>query len=213
MKTDDLVAMLATGITPVPQHAANRPMALALLAGVPASLAILLLGYGLRRDLMQVIDLPMFWVKLAFPLCIALSALVVVQRLARPGVPMGRTWWGLLIPVVMMFAMAVAAWFGTPVQDRLPSLMGVSWRTCAASIGLIALPIFVSVLLALKSAAPTRPGWAGAAAGALAGGLGAAIYALYCVEMTAPFLAVWYVVGMLVPVLAGSLLGPRLLRW
>ena len=213
MKTDDLVTMLATGIAPVPKHSASRPMLLALLAGVPASLAILMFGYGLRRDLMQVLDVPMFWVKLAFPLCIAISAWVVVQRLARPGVQTGRAWWGLVIPVGIVFAMAIAAWFGTPMQDRLPSLLGVSWRTCVASISLMALPIFAAVFLTLKNAAPTRPAWAGAAAGALAGGLGAAIYALHCVEMSAPFLAIWYVAGILLPVLAGSLLGRRWLRW
>ncbi|MBC7547963.1 MAG: DUF1109 family protein, partial [Polaromonas sp.] len=35
----------------------------------------------------------------------------------------------------------------------------------------------------------------------------------YCVEMAAPFLAVWYVAGILMPVLAGSLLGRRWLQW
>lgn len=213
MKTDDLVTMLATGVAPVPQHAASRPLGLALLAGVPVSLVILLLGYGLRRDLMQVIDLPMFWVKLAFPLCIAVAAFVVVQRLARPGVQVRRAGWGLVAPLLMVFALAVAAWLDAPVQDRLALLMGVSWRTCALSISLMAMPIFIPVLLALKGLAPTQPVLAGAAAGALAGGLGAAIYALYCVEMTAPFLAVWYVIGILMPVLAGSLLGRRWLHW
>lgn len=213
MKTDDLVAMLATGVTPVAPHAASRPMGWALLVGVPVSLAMLLVGFGVRRDLLQVIDLPMFWLKLAFPLCIALAAWVVVQRLARPGVPLGRAGWMLLVPLAVVFAMAVAAWLSTPVAERLPSLMGVSWRTCAASISLMALPIFALALLALKQLAPTQPAWAGAAAGALAGGLGAAIYALYCVEMAAPFLAVWYTAGMLVPVLAGVLLGRRWLRW
>lgn len=213
MKTDDLVAMLATGITPVPAHGVSRPLRLALLVGVPVSLALLLLGYGVRRDLVQVLDTPMFWVKLAFPLCMALSAWVVVQRLARPGIPPGRAAWTLLLPVVAMFSMATLAWFDTPVPERMLSLMGVSWRTCAASIGLMALPILAAVLVALKSAAPTRPVWAGAAAGALAGGLGAAIYALYCIEMTAPFLAVWYGAGMLVPALVGALVGRRWLRW
>jgi hypothetical protein len=32
-------------------------------------------------------------------------------------------------------------------------------------------------------------------------------------ELTAPFLAVWYVSGIAVPVLVGAVLGPRLLRW
>jgi len=47
----------------------------------------------------------------------------------------------------------------------------------------------------------------------LAGSIGALIYALHCTEMAAPFLATWYVAGMLLPAAAGALLGPRLLRW
>lgn len=213
MKTDDLVTMLATGVAPVPQHAASRRVGLALLGGLPISLAIVFFGYGLRRDLLAVMDLPMFWVKLLFPLCIAISACVIVQRLARPGAKVRRAWWGLVAPLLVVSALAVVVWFNTPAQDRIPSLLGQSWRTCALSIGLVALPVLVAVLLALKSLAPTRPLLAGAAAGALAGGLGAAAYALYCVEMTAPFVAVWYGMGVLLPTLAGALLGRRWLNW
>jgi hypothetical protein len=65
----------------------------------------------------------------------------------------------------------------------------------------------------LRGLAPTRPALAGAAAGALAGGVGGAVYALHCMELAAPFLAVWYVAGIVLPVVLGALLGPRLLRW
>lgn len=213
MKTDDLVAMLATGSTAVPRHAASRRIGLALLAGVALSLVILFSGYGVRDDLRQVMSLPMFWVKLLFPLCIAVSAFVIVQRLARPGIKVRRAWTGLVAPVFAVWAMAAVAWFTAPMADRLPSLLGQSWRTCALSIGLMALPVLVAALLALRGLAPTQPALAGAAAGALAGGVGAAVYAMHCVELTSPFLAVWYVIGMLLPVIAGAALGNRLLRW
>jgi hypothetical protein len=36
---------------------------------------------------------------------------------------------------------------------------------------------------------------------------------LHCPELGAPFIAVWYVIGMFIPALAGALLGPRVLRW
>ena len=47
----------------------------------------------------------------------------------------------------------------------------------------------------------------------MAGGAGAAVYALHCPELAAPFLAVWYVAGIALPVLVGAAIGPRLLRW
>ncbi|WP_438998404.1 NrsF family protein [Variovorax beijingensis] len=213
MKTDDLVAMLATGATAAPRRAAGRRLALALLAGLPLSFAILFTEYGLRRDLVQAMFWPMFWVKVLFPLCIAAAAFAVAQRLARPGVRVRSAWIGIAVPVLAVWVMAALAWFNAPAEERMPLLMGESWRVCALSIGLMALPVFAAALLALKGLAPTRPAMAGAAAGALAGGVGAAVYALHCMELTAPFLAVWYVSGIALPVLMGAVLGPRLLRW
>jgi hypothetical protein len=31
--------------------------------------------------------------------------------------------------------------------------------------------------------------------------------------MAAPFIGIWYLLGMLIPAAAGALVGPRLLRW
>ena len=213
MKTDDLVAMLANGPVAAPRRSASRRIGLAVLAGLPLSLLILFAEYGLRRDLAQAMFWPMFWVKLLFPLCIALAAFVMVQRLARPGVAARQAWVGAALPVLLIWVLAAVAWFTVPAEERMPSLMGQSWRICALSIGLMALPVFAATLVALRGLAPTQPALAGAAAGALAGGVGAAVYALHCMELTAPFLAVWYVSGIVVPVLAGAVLGPRLLRW
>ncbi|MGJ7574244.1 DUF1109 domain-containing protein [Variovorax sp. RB2P76] len=213
MKTDDLVAMLATGDVAVPRRSASRRIGWAVLAGVPVSLFILFAEYGMRRDIVQAMFWPMFWVKVLFPLCIAAAGFVAVQRLARPGVEARRAWLGAALPVLGVWVLAVIAWFTVPMEERMPLLMGQSWRICALSIGLMALPVFAATMVALKGLAPTRPALAGAAAGALAGGMGASVYALHCMELTAPFLAVWYVSGIAVPVLAGALLGPRLLRW
>lgn len=213
MKTDDLVNLLAAGEVAVVRRGASARIGWAVLAALPLSFAILFVEYGLRRDLVQAMFWPMFWVKVLFPLCIAVAAFVTLQRLARPGVPARRAWWGGVLPVLGVWALAVFAWFSLPLEERMPSLMGQSWRICALSIGFMALPVLVAAFAALRGLAPTRPALAGAAAGALAGGVGAAVYALHCAELTAPFLAVWYVSGIAVPVLLGAALGPRLLRW
>ncbi len=213
MKTDDLVAMLSTGNVAVPRRSASGRIGLAVLTGLPVSLFILFAEYGMRRDIVQAMFWPMFWVKVVFPLCIAAAGFVAVQRLARPGVPARHAWTGAALPVIGIWVLAVIAWFVVPPEERMPSLMGQSWRVCAVSIGLMALPVFAATMVALRGLAPTRPALAGAAAGALAGGIGAAVYALHCMELTAPFLAVWYVSGIAVPVLVGAVLGPRLLRW
>lgn len=213
MKTDDLVSMLANGEVAVSRRRASSRIWLAVLLGLPFSFSILLAGYGVRHDIVQAMFWPMFWVKVLFPLCIAAAGFVAAERLARPGVKPRHAWMGAVLPVLGVWLLAAIAWFTMPADDRMPALMGQSWRICAASIGLMALPVFAAALVALKGMAPTRPALAGAAAGALAGGVGASVYALHCMELTAPFLAVWYVSGIAVPVLVGALLGPRLLRW
>ena len=114
---------------------------------------------------------------------------------------------------MFLWVLGLAAWFAAPPEARSQLVWGTTWRTCVFNIGAIGLPVFVAAFLALRGLAPTRPALAGGAAGALAGGAGAAVYALHCPELQAPFLAVWYVLGMAVPVAVGALLGPRLLRW
>ena len=213
MKTDELIGMLATGVEPVPRRAATRRLTWALAAGLPLAVLVMMGEFGVRRDLVQAMFWPMLWMKIMFSFAIAWGGFVVAQRLARPGVRVGRAWLALAAPVGLVWAMALWRWFGAPEGERMDLLMGQTWRSCAFNIALIALPVFVAGMVALKGLAPTQPGWAGAAVGALAGGAGATVYAFHCQELAAPFLAVWYLAGMLIPVLAGALIGPRVLRW
>jgi hypothetical protein len=78
---------------------------------------------------------------------------------------------------------------------------------------MISLPLFMATLWAMRGLAPTRLALAGASAGLLAGSLGTLVYALHCPESGAPFIAVWYVLGIAIPTLTGAILGPRVLRW
>jgi hypothetical protein len=213
MKTDDLISLLAAGAEPVPRRAASRRLAIALGVGLPLSIAWMAFEYGVRRDLVQTMFWPMFWVKLLFPACMAIAGFVIVQRLARPGARVGSAWLGLAVPVLAVWTMALVAWLLAPESERAALVWGQTWRTCALSIAGISVPVFVAALVALKSLAPTQPALAGAAAGAMAGGAGASIYALHCPELAAPFLAIWYVGGIALPILAGAAIGHRLLRW
>jgi hypothetical protein len=53
----------------------------------------------------------------------------------------------------------------------------------------------------------------GAIAGLLAGATGAFIYAFHCDESAAPFVALWYTIGISLVGLLGAALGRILLRW
>jgi hypothetical protein len=213
MKTDELIALLATEAQPVPRHAARRHLALALAAALPLSIAIMALAYGVRPGLLASLAGAMAWIKILLPAAIGASGFLAVQRLARPGVRVRGAWLGIVLPIVVLWAAGAMVWLGAPPQDRDALLWGSTWRTCVFNIALIALPVFVAAIVALRGLAPTRPALAGAAAGVLAGGAGAAVYALHCPELGVPFLAVWYVLGMALPVVVGAILGRALLRW
>ena len=213
MRTDDLVALLATGVEPVPRHAVGRRYAVALFLGMAAS-AMLMLGLlGLRPDLAQAVRLPMFWVKLGFVACLAWAGLLATWRLSRPGKRLDGVPIALVTPVLAMWIMAGAALAGAPPIERPELIFGTTWKSCPWLIALLSLPIFFAVFWAMRGQAPTQLPLAGTAAGLLAGTVGALVYCLHCPELQAPFVGTWYLVGMLIPGLFGALLGPRLLRW
>ena len=213
MKTDELIAMLATGVAPVDRHLAAKRFSTALLAGGAGAFALMWMGYGIRPDLAQAALAPMLWIKLGFALAVALSALVLTTRLTRPGVRPGHAWIGVLLPWLAISTLGAVVLWDAPPPDRLGLVLGRTWLSCAFSISFIASPVFAGLLWALRGLAPTRPALAGACAGLLAAAVGALVYALHCPEVEAPFLAVWYVLGLLIPTAVGAWIGPRLLRW
>lgn len=213
MKTDELVRLLAAGGGAVEAGAVSRRYALALGWGACASVLLMAILLGVRDDLAAAARVPMFWVKLAFPATLAAAAWVSATRLSRPGRRLGGVVAALAAPVVVIALLAVAALASAQPGAREPLIFGDTWRTCPFNIALLSAPLFAGALWAMRGLAPTRPTAAGAAAGLLAGACGATIYALHCPELAAPFLALWYVAGILIPAVAGALLGPRLLRW
>ena len=213
MKTDDWIAMLATGAQPVPAHALERRLFAALVAGGAGAATLMLLVFGLRPELAQMAALPMFWGKLGFAAALALPAGWALLRLARPGADWRRVLRWAALPVALVWALAGWALLQSPEADRWGQVLGSTWRSCPFNIALLSVPMWIACFWVLRRAAPTRLAWAGAGAGLLAGALGALVYAVHCPEMALPFVAVWYAAGMMIPTALGALLGPRLLRW
>jgi hypothetical protein len=213
MKTDELISMLATGGVAVEPHAAQRRYVTALGWGAFAATLLMALWLGVRRDIAAAYLLPMFWVKLAFPGAILAGALIVAQRLSRPGARLGHALIWLAAPVLAIWLLATVALLAAAPVAREHLIYGISASVCPYYIALLSVPAFIAAWWAMKGLAPTRPLAAGAASGLVAGALGALAYALHCPEMAAPFLGIWYVQGMLIPAIAGALLGPFLLRW
>jgi hypothetical protein len=115
--------------------------------------------------------------------------------------------------VLAIWLLAVITLARADAAQRAVLFFGDTWDVCPFLIAMLSVPTFVTAMWAMKGLAPTRLRLAGAAAGLLAGAVGALVYCLHCPEMGAPFIGFWYLLGTLIPTSVGALLGPQLLRW
>lgn len=213
MKTTELIDMLATGVEPVDRRAPLRRAALALAGATGLSALIMAWHFGVNPDLVADARRAMFWIKAGFALALTVLAVPLVLRLATPGRALGSLPAMIAAPVIALWVLAAFVTATAAPAERGTLLFGETWEECPWNIALLALPVFAGALWAMRGFAPTQLRRAGAGAGLLAGASGASVYALHCPEYAAPFLAVWYVLGILLPVAAGALIGPRVLRW
>ena len=213
MNTDELIAILAADATPVEPRTAARRFRSALGWGLFATTLLMALTFGGRSDISEAAQLPFFWVKLALPAIAAILTLMMAERLGRPGMRLGVFPLLLLILLGGLWTASAGILMGANPEAPPLLIFGRSWEICLASIALLSIPLFIASMWAMKGLAPTKPAYAGGAAGLLAGTLSAAVYALHCPDMALPFIAIWYVLGMLIPAAIGFLMGGRLLRW
>lgn len=211
--SDELINHLSTDLAPVSRLAVTRRLALGLAAGALGSAVLIAATLGFRADMMAAMREEMFWAKLGYGLAIAGVALWACERMARPtGEGKDRAVW-LVLPLLAVAALATWQLMRAPPPMRAHMVMGDSAALCPWCVFAVSLPPLAGLMWAVRGLAPTRLRLTGLMLGLTAGGTGAAVYALHCPEPTAPFLAIWYTLGVAASGLTGALAGPRLLRW
>lgn len=213
MNTDDFINMLASGVPPVDRWALAKRFSVAVLIGLISATLLVAVVLGIRPDLAQVAATPIFWAKIALPLCLMMGALSMVARLARPGMTAGNGKLLVALGVLAVWAGALYVLASAVPDSRVAILFGKTWRVCPLNITLLSVPGFIAVFWALRGLAPTRLRMAGACGGLLSGAMATLAYCLHCPEMEVPFWGAWYLLGMFVPAAIGALVGPRWLRW
>jgi hypothetical protein len=213
MRTDELIGWMVSGLEPVDLRAVWRRGLLVLCGALILSAALTAMLLGVNPDLSGMARQPMFWVREGFCLSMGAGALVCAARGLRPGRRLGRAPLGIGLTLFALWLLGLQAWWAASAGARLPLLLGQTAWVCPWLIALVSAPLFVAAFWISRSMAPTQLRRAGAFAGLAAGALGALVYTLHCPELAAPFLGLWYVLGMLLPALAGAALGPWLLRW
>ena len=215
MKTDDLIAMLASGpdVAATPPPGARWRTTATLGAGLLASVALMAGLLGVRPDLAQLALRPDFWIKVGFVAAVCLAAWHASRRLGLPGANTRSLLPWLALPLMLIWALGAVTVATAAPEQRAELFWGATWRSCPLLIAMLSLPMLTAVLRAMRQLAPTRLRLAGAAAGLAAGSTAALVYCLHCPEMAASFVGVWYVLGMLAPGAIGALLGPKVLAW
>jgi hypothetical protein len=213
MKTEELIQRLSGDLPKVAAGAVARRVALGLGLGAVGSMAVMLAWLGPRPDLAQAIATPMFWMKVSYAAATGLIAAVLLARLARPAARTGVLAALAAAPFAVVAGMALVRMAQAAPGTQHDLLMGHTSSLCPWRILAIGLPVLAGAVWAVRGLAPTRLWLAGLVAGGCAGGIGAAVYAFACDETSAPFLAVWYTLGMVAVSAVGALTGSRLLRW
>ncbi len=211
MKTDDFIRTLAAD-NDWRATATGTALLIALLAAAPISLAIFLTALGVRPDFASATHNPFFDLKFAVTLALAISAILVVLPLSRPGTVLGGRAWLLLVPVVLL-ATGIAFDLAMPqVTSWSDRLIGSNSRVCLTAIPAMALPLLVAALIGLRQGAATRPALSGAVVGLMSGGLAATVYAAHCTDDSPLFVATWYSIGIAALTAVGAAAGSRVLR-
>ena len=212
MKTDELIALLSEDLQPARRGMVARWLMLGLIAGVAVSALAMMTMLGPRPDLHAAMRQNMFWMKFSYTLALAVLGFVIVQRQARAGAESRTPVMALAAPVVALIVLASVA-LSEPQTDSAKMLMGDTWMVCPWLIVALSLPVFAGLMLTLRRLAPTRLTMAGAAAGLVAGASAATVYGFHCPEMAAPFILIWYTLGIAVAAGLGAICGRWMLRW
>ena len=211
MKTDELIDQIA--VLPLPRQSPRASLVRGLLIGLMVSTVIMLIWLRLRPDLESAMLTAAFWVKLAYAAAVAALVFPITLVLSRPtGAANGR-FWLLGLPFALLAGLAVLQLGSASPAERVHLLIGHSAQVCSLYIALLSVPVLAGLLVSFRGLAPTRPIAAGLSAGFLAGAIGTLVYAFHCDESAAPFVAIWYTLGMAVVGAMGGLLGRALLRW
>ncbi|MBU1348232.1 MAG: DUF1109 domain-containing protein [Alphaproteobacteria bacterium] len=213
MKTEDLIDALSMDLPPASRRQIERNILLCLIPAGLMVLAIVGLWLGFRSDLTTAMIGPTFWAKAAYTSALAVTGFWLLTRLGRPGASARAPLVALAALLLGVLGLAVYEMVTMPMPERMPALMGDSARVCAPNILLLSALAAPFVFWAARAFAPTRPTLAGAAAGLLTAGLAATLYGLHCPEHTAPFVAIWYSLGIALAVAVGAVAGRFVFRW
>ncbi|MBC8049911.1 MAG: DUF1109 family protein [Chitinophagales bacterium] len=210
MRTEDLIDGLARQAGGQASPVENR-FGLAEAAGVTVAVGLFLAVLGPRADFADAMNGPWYPVKLMIMGGLAAFAFPVVTALARPGASVPATY--LLLAVAALAAAIVADLTLVGADGAASRMIGRNAADCVSFIPIFAAAPFLAAFIALRHAAPTRPGLTGATVGLFCGAIGGFLYGVFCPDDSPLFVAVWYTLAIAMVAGAGFIVGRLALRW
>lgn len=208
METRDLIQLLSRRAHAVEHRHAPWRWAAGMGSGLLVAVALLWprMPVGSGREAMAARTAYGFDIAIATAL--GAAALSLAMRLGQPGGPVRRGWLLLALPLGWLALVGAMEWSQMPA-----GVPDTSWRMFVTHVLWLYVPIFTAACWCMRGQAPTRLAPAGAAAGALAGALATLVCMLFGLDLAMSPWPLWHVLGVAVPALAGTLLGPTVLRW
>jgi hypothetical protein len=191
----------------------RNAIAVTTAIGALVTAVILVMLIGVRPDLAPALSSLRFIMKVVVVLVLAAAAIGATVRLSRPDGSPGRWKWGLAVALILLIAAVAGELIAIPAWQWESKLLGVNWRECLALIPVLSIPPLIGLFIALRHAAPSDAGYAGALAGVAAGSIAAVIYATHCPDDSPLFVAAWYTLAIGIVSLCGSVAGRRWLAW
>lgn len=212
MNTEDLIrALNADRPTTLPSLSSTWRLSCALAISIAATAFFVMLGP--RPDIAQAAETVRFLFKFVVTVALALSALIVLTRLSRPGARLRQAaLWLIIAPVLLAISVALEL-LAVPSGQWTTQLIGSNSAVCLTFIPLIGISPLALFINVLRYGAPTRPGLAGAMAGLAAGGIAATFYAAQCTDDSPLFVATWYPIAVMMLTALGYVSGRYFARW
>jgi len=207
---EQLVNQLSSEATPVRTTTSPWQLSLKWSGFAIAYMLVALSASGLRPDLAQALQDPLYIAELLLLVLTLLSSILAASLLAFPDLHQKRKL--AYTPAVLsgVFIMLLTyAW----LADNPPAPFPVHSFECTLDITLIALIPAALAFVAMRRYASTHPGWAGSFSLLAAFSIGALWLRLYEVNDSILHVVQWHYLPMLGVGLAGWWLGARILKW
>jgi hypothetical protein len=210
VKTDELIILLSND--GLPRWRLWSSFVVGAAAGTSAAATLFFAEIGFRPDIAEAVHSIRFLFKFVVTISLAATAVIATLKLSRPDDDLSSSSVLLVAPILLACAVGVELSV-LPSEQWMSKLIGHNARFCLTLIPLLSIGPLVCFIAALRHGAPSNPGWAGAAAGLAAGGIGATFYAANCNDDSPLFVATWYPIAIIVVSAAGYFIGRKALKW